>query len=116
MILTTAIAFVVVWRLWQWPLWQAATVMVPLFLLEQAFFVANSIKIVEGGWFPLLVAGKVFVAVVTRPRGGPGMTGQTRQKGGPLRCPSAKLASAKKRYRVPAPAGFLRPDPLSSPP
>ena len=46
MILTTAIAFVVVWRLWQWPLWQAATVMVPLFLLEQAFFVANSIKIV----------------------------------------------------------------------
>src|SRR5258705_1721767 len=115
MILTTAIAFVVVWRLWQWPLWQAATVMVPLFLLEQAFFVANSIKIVEGGWFPLLVAGKGFVAMLTWRRGALELTRQTRQNEVPLRLLGGKLAPDKKLFRVPATAVFLTSDDLSAP-
>src|SRR5258705_10680061 len=109
MILTTAIAFVVVWRLWQWPLWQAATVMVPLFLLEQAFFVANSIKIVEGGWFPLLVAGKGFVGKLTWRRGGVGMTRPTPKNEGPRGWFADKLASHKKLSTDPRTPDFRTP-------
>ena len=33
--------------------------MVPLLLIEQVFLAANVLKIVEGGWLPLVLAGSV---------------------------------------------------------
>ena len=54
MVIDSLMAFFVVWRCWNWPIWKAAMLMVPLLLIEQAFLAANVLKIPEGGWLPLL--------------------------------------------------------------
>ena len=56
MLIDSLMAFFVVWRYWDWPLWKATSLMVPIALIEEAFLTANLIKIPEGGWLPLLAA------------------------------------------------------------
>ena len=51
-VLATAVA-ILVWR-WQWPL--AVAVFGLLAIPDFAFFIANALKIPDGGWLPLLVA------------------------------------------------------------
>ena len=57
MVIDSLMAFFVVWRCWGWPVWKAALLIVPLLLIEQAFLAANILKIPEGGWLPLMIAG-----------------------------------------------------------
>ncbi len=57
----TTIAFYVVARyIWKWELWRAAGLCVPLLLIDLVFVVANSLKIFEGGFVPLLVASCLY--------------------------------------------------------
>ncbi len=53
MVVTTALAFVVVWKRWNWPFWGAALFVTGFLLIDCAFLAANLVKIVEGGWVPL---------------------------------------------------------------
>ena len=69
MVIDSLMAFFVVWRCWNWPLWKAALLMVPLLLIEQAFLIANVLKIPEGGWLPLMVAALLCLVVLTWVRG-----------------------------------------------
>ena len=48
-------AFFVIWKCWKWPLWKAVAT-IPLLLVEQIFFSANLLKVLEGGWLPILIA------------------------------------------------------------
>ena len=41
MVIDSLMAFFVIWRFWKWPLWKAALLMLPLALIEQAFFAAK---------------------------------------------------------------------------
>ena len=69
MVVTTSLAFVVVWKMWRWPLW-AALAFISLFLVvDLAFLAANMIKVVEGGWVPLLLATCSMVVMWTWTRG-----------------------------------------------
>jgi KUP system potassium uptake protein len=115
MILTTSIAFMVVWRLWHWPLWKAAIVLVPLFLVEQTFLIANLMKIVEGGWFPLLVAGAIFIVMLTWRKGTRELVRLTRKSQVTLRWLADKLHADKRLCRIPATAVFLTADPQLAP-
>jgi KUP system potassium uptake protein len=65
MTVTTLLAFTylrlgVAWRLWQ---------LIPLFgiflFVDLSFFSANLLKIVEGGWFPLVIAGTGYAVMMT---------------------------------------------------
>ena len=56
MIISSLLVFFLLWRLWHWPLWKAALIIVPLVIIEQVFFAANAIKLVEGAWLPLVMA------------------------------------------------------------
>ena len=38
MVIDTMMAFFVIWKCWQWPLWRVVAVVIPLLLIEQAFF------------------------------------------------------------------------------
>src|SRR5215813_8799742 len=69
MVIDSLMAFFVIWRYWGWPVWKAAAMMVPLFLIEQAFLTANLLKIPEGGWLPLSIAAMIGLAVWTWVRG-----------------------------------------------
>jgi len=48
MILDSLMAFFVIWRMWGWKLWQVAALIIPLLFIEQAFFAANMLKLLEG--------------------------------------------------------------------
>jgi KUP system potassium uptake protein len=63
--LATAVA-ILVWR-WPWPL--AVAVFGALAVPDLSFFIANALKIPEGGWLPLIVAAFVFFTITTWRRG-----------------------------------------------
>ncbi len=65
MVTTTLLAAVVVRRLWNWPLAAMVAVIVPFLTIDLLFFAANTLKIAEGGWFPLVVGAGVFVTMTT---------------------------------------------------
>jgi KUP system potassium uptake protein len=69
MITTSLMAFFVFWKLWRWPVWRAAALIVPLLLIEQVFFAANVIKIFEGAWVPLAIAFSLMLVMLTWVKG-----------------------------------------------
>lgn len=69
MAITTLVFAVVVRAHWRWPVWQVALLTGILLLVDLAFLGANLIKIPQGGWFPLVVAGLLFAVMTTWKRG-----------------------------------------------
>ncbi len=69
MLITNLLAFVVARSQWGWKTWQAALCILPFVLIDVAFFSANSIKIADGGWFPLIFGLAVFAVLSTWKRG-----------------------------------------------
>jgi KUP system potassium uptake protein len=62
MVITTILAFTVMRRLWGWSLPLAAALTGFFLAIDAAFLAANLVKVVDGGWFPLLVgAGGVLL-------------------------------------------------------
>ena len=114
MVIDSLMAFFVVWRCWKWPVWKAAVLMVPLLMIEQAFLAANVLKIPEGGWLPLLVAGGLGIIVYTWVRGTASLMRATRKNEADLEWLVRKL-DAKPPHRVPGTAVFLTGDPNSAP-
>jgi KUP system potassium uptake protein len=114
MVITSCLAIFVLWRCWNWPLWRALALMVPLLLVEQAFFVANMLKVFEGGWVPLLIAGAVGLLIWTWVRGTRVLARQLKRAEADLDWLVRRL-EAKPPVRVPGTAIFLTADPDSAP-
>jgi KUP system potassium uptake protein len=69
MVVTTMLAFIVVTRKWRWPLWGALALVGPLLLIDMVFLVANGLKLLSGGFVPLLIGAAVFFMMATWARG-----------------------------------------------
>lgn len=69
MAITSVLAFCVAYWLWGWPLWRAIAGATPFLLIDVAFFAANAVKIVDGGWFPLVFGLFVFILLTTWKQG-----------------------------------------------
>ncbi len=65
MLIATSMFFVVTLYSWEWPLYKALGVCLPLFAFELSFLAANSTKILSGGWFAISVGGVVFTIMMT---------------------------------------------------
>jgi KUP system potassium uptake protein len=65
----TILFFVVVRMLWGKPLWLVLSGATAFLVVDLAFFTANLPKVVQGGWFPLLLALVVFTLLTTWQRG-----------------------------------------------
>jgi len=65
---TLLVAFVIV-LLWRWPLLIAIPVISVLLIVDLTYFAANTLKIPQGGWFPLGVALISFTVLTTWKRG-----------------------------------------------
>jgi KUP system potassium uptake protein len=114
MVIDSLMAFFVVWRCWNWPVWKAAVLMVPLLLIEQAFLAAQVLKIPDGGWLPLSMAGTICLIVYTWVRGSVSLSRATRKGEADLEWLVRKL-DAKPPHRVPGTAVFLTGDPTAAP-
>jgi KUP system potassium uptake protein len=65
MLMTTVLAAVVMTRVWHWNAALVASIISVFIVVDVGFFAANLIKILEGGWFPLLVGSICFLLLIT---------------------------------------------------
>lgn len=65
MVITTLLAAVVARHRWKWSLPAVLGLTVSFLVIDVAFFGANIVKVLEGGWFPLLAAAMVFLLMTT---------------------------------------------------
>lgn len=114
MIVTASLAFIVVWRRWNWPLSAAACLMAPFVAIDLIFFSANALKIFEGGYVPLLVAAGIMLCMWTWVRGSAILTEKISRTDVPLAFLVEKLAN-KPPQRVPGLAIFLTAEPHTAP-
>ena len=65
MLITALLLFIVMTERWQWPVPIAGLVMGTFLAIDLAFFGANALKIMQGGWLPLVVAVVIFTLMTT---------------------------------------------------
>jgi len=114
MIVTVVLLFVVMRRVWRWPVWLAALAVSPFIVIDTAFLWANALKVADGGWVSLAVAGVVIAIMTTWRRGSRILFDRTRKSETPLRFLVEQLA-AKPPVIVPGTAVFLTADATSAP-
>jgi KUP system potassium uptake protein len=114
MVVDGLLGFIVIWKLWRWPLWQAALLVLPLVIIDFTFFSANMLKLFEGAWVPLLFGIAMVLLIITWQRGTRILTHKTRKSEVPL---ETLLKSLEKRppHAVPGTAVFLTSHPEFAP-
>jgi KUP system potassium uptake protein len=114
MITTSLMAFFVIWKLWGWPIWQTAALIVPLLLIEQVFFAANVMKIFEGAWVPLALAASLMLVMLTWVKGTAILSVLSRKQDASLTWLAGTLEK-KPPHRVNGTAVFLTGSPHAAP-
>jgi KUP system potassium uptake protein len=69
MLMTSCLIFVALHEVWHWNLWLSLAVAGTFVIIDTGFFAANSLKIAEGGYVPLLLAACVYGAMLIWHRG-----------------------------------------------
>jgi KUP system potassium uptake protein len=69
MLITTILTFFVIRYGWKYPLWLCIAATGWFFVVDIAFFSSNLLKLLQGGWFPLLIGGFIFTLMMTWKRG-----------------------------------------------
>ena len=114
MVVTVCLASIVVHSYWRWPVWKTALVMGPFFVIDAIFLGANALKILAGGWLPLLVGGGLLGLMVTWRRGVAILRQKTRRE--ELKVADFWPALGRKvKDRVPGTAVFLTSQPDAIP-
>ena len=114
MLTTTILAFIVVRRMWNWPLWRAVLLTAPLVTLDVVFLAANGLKIASGGWLPLSLGLCLFMIMYTWIRGTQVLSDKTRRDSVPV-TELIEMLRARQPHRVPGTAIFLTSDPDTAP-
>ncbi|NHC05223.1 potassium transporter Kup [Azonexus fungiphilus] len=114
MLITNLLAIAVAVRLWHWSPLRAALGALPFLCIDFAFFAANSLKIPEGGWFPLAFGLGIFTLLTTWKRGRELLARRLAEEGMELR-PFAAALAADGAGRIPGSAVFLTTNPDSVP-
>ena len=108
------LAFVGVWKLWRWQLWQALWLSVPFSTADIVFFSANFVKLLEGAWAPILFGATMVLLILTWRRGTGILINKTRRTEVPLDTLFRNLEK-KPPHIVPGTAVFLTSDPEFAP-
>jgi KUP system potassium uptake protein len=114
MVVTAALAFVVIWKAWKWPIWAAGALMLPFLFIDATFLAANMLKVVHGGWVPLLIGGMMMAVMLTWRRGSRILAAKTRRLETPI-VPLIQSLEKSPPPRVPGTAVFLTASPDSTP-
>jgi KUP system potassium uptake protein len=65
MLITTTLTFFVIRHAWKYPMWLCVGATGIFFLIDITFFASNMLKLMDGGWFPLLIGGAIFTLMMT---------------------------------------------------
>ena len=115
MIITALLLHVVATERWGWPK-PVAFLVTGLFLtIDFAFFGANLIKVLQGGWLPLVIGGLIFTLMTTWKTGRRLVAERLTARAIPLEVFMAGIA-ANEPVRVPGTAVFMTAQPKGTPP
>jgi KUP system potassium uptake protein len=114
MLVDSLLFFVIIRRLWNRPLWNAVAALVVFGGLDVVFVGANLLKIPQGAWLPLLLAGGLVTAMLTWARGARRLAVRAQQDTLPLASLAQSLA-AKPPHRTRGTAIFLTSEPAQAP-
>ena len=114
MVITTLLVLVVARSLWGWGWLRCILVAVVFLLIDFAFFSANALKILHGGWFPLLIGGVLYTFMITWKDGRALLAERLREGAMPMEVFIRRLASGS-ILRVPGTAVFLTSNPEGVP-
>jgi KUP system potassium uptake protein len=106
MLLTTILMFIAMRELWHWSLLLAGAVAGCFAVVDAAFVLANGMKILEGGWVPLLLAALVWGVMAIWHRGTVAVGASLRTRAVPIDQFLSDI-TAKGLPRVPGSAVFL---------
>jgi KUP system potassium uptake protein len=106
MTITTILFAIVMRRLWGWSRWKVGAITVLFLVVDLAFVGANMLKVPNGGWLPLLVAGLVYLLMSTWKKGRVRLTHIVEDSTVPM---ELFLDDIRRRrpYRVPGTAVFM---------
>ena len=113
-IMATCLAFIVVWKMWNWSVWSTALLMTPFFLTDGVYLVAALSKLGEGAWLPVAFGGFIVLVMMTWRRGTGILMQKTRRTEVPLESLVHSLEK-KSPHVVPGTAVFLTSDPDFAP-
>jgi KUP system potassium uptake protein len=114
MMVDTLLTFFVIRYAWRYPLWLCVLATGFFLTVDLAFFSATLLKINDGGWFPLVIGGAVFLVMSTWRRGRERLFAHLRESSVPLE-PFLKSLFAEPPQRVSGTAVFLTATPDVTP-
>ena len=106
MVITTLLCILVAQRDWQWSYQKVGLIFAPLLALELVLLGANLLKILEGGWFPIVAATVICLILFTWKRGKELVSAQTAASGLPI-APFLESLATRSIHRVEGNAVFL---------
>ncbi|CAA2100992.1 Low affinity potassium transport system protein kup [Methylobacterium bullatum] len=114
MLLTASMGFIVLWKSWKWSPIAAAAAIMPFIVIEFLFLLSNMLKVFEGGYVPLVLAGFLIVVMWTWVRGVNILFNKTRKTDVPL-LELVGMLEKSPPHHVRGTAVFLTSDPSIAP-
>jgi KUP system potassium uptake protein len=115
MVITTLMFFIMSREVWGWSVQRAVLVAACFLPIDVLFLIANSLKIPQGGWMPLVVAVGIYALMGTWKTGRQILSKRLQEKSVPLKILMGDLA-ADPPLRVPGTAVFMSGNPGGTPP
>jgi KUP system potassium uptake protein len=115
MLMTSALLFIAMREIWGWSLAAAGSIAGGFLIVDAAFFAANSAKILDGGYVPLLLAAAVYGVMWIWHRGAKAVQDRIQETFAPIEPFLAKLQSGA-IPRVPGAAVFFTRTEQGAPP
>jgi len=114
MMVDTLLAFFILWKMWKWNPGLAVLFLIPFLIIDMAFLGANLLKVVHGGWVPLVLAFGLILTMATWLKGTGILSEKTRRDSIKLTDLLTSL-EARPPHKVPGTAIFLTSDPDLAP-
>ena len=115
MLMTSALLFMAMREIWGWSVWSSGALAGTLFCIDGGFFAANLMKVADGGYVPLLLAGVIYGLMLVWHRGSAAVAGAASQRLIPVADFLADIA-ARHVPRVPGTAVFISRTAKDTPP
>jgi KUP system potassium uptake protein len=114
MIIDSILAIIFFWRARVLPAWLVVPVLIAILGIELVFFSANALKILSGGYMPVLIGATIIVIMVTWLRGRRALAAKLRKDSIEL-VPLLESLERRQPTRVAGAAVFLQTDPTYAP-
>jgi KUP system potassium uptake protein len=114
MLVDTVLAIIFFWKARNLPVWIVIPAMVAIFVIEATFMAANGLKLIHGGYMPVLIGAAIILMMVTWLRGRQALAAKLRKDSIEL---VGLLESLERRSpaRVAGAAVFMQTDPIYAP-